>query len=124
MDKISEFSELGPYLEAPVRTYSQGMRLRLALAVVLHIEPDILLLDEWIGVSDARFANRVRPAVRDFVQRSSVLLLATHNIELAKNFCSHGIILEQGTLKAFGPIDEIVEQYGSVDLKVLKDRAS
>ena len=77
MDEIADFSELGEYLSMPLRTYSTGMRIRLALGVVTSIEPEILLLDEGIGAVDAAFMAKARARLQELVKRSGILVFAS-----------------------------------------------
>jgi lipopolysaccharide transport system ATP-binding protein len=93
---IREFSGLGDYLELPLRTYSTGMLLRLAFAVATSLERDIVLMDEWLSVGDADFAARAQGRLREFVDRTSILVLATHSEDFAERFCNRRIELQQG----------------------------
>lgn len=108
---IVEFTELGDYLDMPVRTYSAGMILRLSFAVATCFKPEILLMDEWILAGDAHFMSRAEARVRSFIERASVLVLASHDLELCSRWCTTGIWLDQGHIKATGPVDMVVEQY-------------
>ncbi len=108
---IAEFSELGEYLSLPVRTYSSGMVTRLSFAIATSIDPDILLLDEGLGAGDARFATRAEERMKSLVNRSSILVLASHSDALIKSMCNRGALLEKGHLVAIGPIDEIIGMY-------------
>ena len=111
IDSIAEFSELGRYLLAPTRTYSRGMRLRLALAVALSIHPEILLLDEWIGGGDAQFTKKSQLALQELVVKSNILVIATHNLRLIREICSHAVLLERGRLVRQGPVADILAEY-------------
>lgn len=110
---IGEFTELGPYLDLPVRTYSQGMLLRLAFAVATAIHPDILVMDEMIGVGDHGFADRAAERVQKLMRNSRILVIASHAQEILRAWCDKALWLEQGRLRAFGPIDEILAQYAA-----------
>ncbi|MFO1323154.1 MAG: ATP-binding cassette domain-containing protein [Burkholderiales bacterium] len=96
MDDIQAFSGLGEYLELPLRSYSSGMLLRLAFAVATSMPRDIVLMDEWLSVGDADFAARAADRLRAFVERTSILVLATHSDALAARFCNRRIELSQG----------------------------
>jgi lipopolysaccharide transport system ATP-binding protein len=98
MDGIRDFSGLGDYLDLPVRTYSTGMLLRLAFAVVTSMPRDIVLMDEWLSVGDADFAVHAAARLREFVDRTSILILATHSDEQAKKFCNRRIELNHGRI--------------------------
>lgn len=98
MQGISEFSGLGQYLDLPVRTYSAGMLLRLAFAVVTSVHRDIVLMDEWLSVGDADFSERAEERLREYVDRTSILILATHSEGLVARFCNRRIELHHGRL--------------------------
>jgi len=108
---IAEFSELGEYLDLPVRTYSSGMITRLSFAIATSIEPDILLLDEGLASGDARFAVRAEERLAQLVNRSSILVLASHSDAMIASMCNRGALLEKGHLIAIGPVDDIIAMY-------------
>lgn len=108
---IVDFCELGEYLELPVRTYSTGMVGRLGFAIATSIEPDILLLDEGLGSGDARFAARAEARMQALIQRTRILVLASHSDPLIKSMCNRAILLEKGRLIEIGPIDKIINRY-------------
>lgn len=109
--EIAEFTELGDYLAMPAHTYSSGMRLRLGFAVCTCFDPEILLMDEWLGVGDRNFVEKARRRVDEFVERAGILVLASQNTALLKRVCEKGVLLEGGKVKATGPIDEVVDLY-------------
>ena len=113
IQEISDFTELGDHLSLPVRTYSAGMRLRLAFAVSTCIRPEILLMDEWIGVGDAHFLEKAEARMHDFVDRSSILVIASHSDALIKRLCSKVVLLDHGEVKAIGLVAEILDQYNA-----------
>ena len=108
---IVDFCELGEYLDLPVRTYSTGMVARLGFAIATAIEPDILLLDEGLGAGDARFAVRAESCMQELIQRTRILVLASHSDALIKSMCNRAILLEKGRLIAMGPVDEVINRY-------------
>ncbi|MFI5400289.1 MAG: ABC transporter ATP-binding protein [SAR324 cluster bacterium] len=112
LPEIAEFTELGDYLAMPVRTYSSGMMLRLAFAVSTCVVPEILLMDEWISVGDASFLAKAQKRMADFVTRSSILVLATHNQQLMAQVCNRVIQLESGHVKAVGRPGDFSEYFG------------
>ena len=114
-DEIAEFTELGDYLAMPVYTYSAGMRLRLALAVCTSIQPEILLMDEWFGAGDAAFIDKARRRLDKFVSSAGIMVLASHNSVLLESTCALGVLLDSGRVRAFGPIGEVLREYGQVD---------
>lgn len=109
--EVVEFTELGDYLNMPVRTYSTGMRLRLAFAISTCIEPEILLMDEWIGAGDAHFLEKAQKRMNNMVDRSSILVIASHSEGLIKRLCNKALYLEGGRIKAFGPVEETLKIY-------------
>ena len=110
-DEIAEFTELGDYLNMPLRTYSSGMTVRLSFAIATCIAPEILLLDEWLSAGDAPFIAKAKKRMDEFVRLSSVLVLASHSMQLLEEWCTHGIWLEFGQVKLMGPISEVVAAY-------------
>tara|TARA_R110002020_G_scaffold40118_2_gene118687 strand:- start:29026 stop:29826 length:801 start_codon:yes stop_codon:yes gene_type:complete len=108
---VLEFSELTDDIEKPLATFSTGMRLRLAVAVSTMMEPDILLLDEWIGAGDAAFNAKVKERMMSLVEGSRGLVLATHNTGLMKSLCTHGMVLEKGRSIFIGPVDDALAFY-------------
>jgi ABC-2 type transport system ATP-binding protein/lipopolysaccharide transport system ATP-binding protein len=108
---VAEFTELGDYLDMPVRTYSAGMMIRLAFAISTCVPPDILLMDEWISAGDAHFLAKAQHRVAEFVRASSILVLASHSLELVERWCNRGILLHQGRVLAIGPVAEIVAAF-------------
>lgn len=108
---IEEFSELGEYLALPVRTYSAGMMARLGFAVATAVDPGILLVDEGIGAGDARFAERASRRMRSFVDRSKILVLASHSDALIKSWCNKAALFEAGRMLLIGQVDEVLEAY-------------
>ncbi|MDQ3826743.1 MAG: ABC transporter ATP-binding protein, partial [Actinomycetota bacterium] len=104
-DEIAEFTELGDYLSMPLRTYSTGMRVRLALGVVTSIDPEILLLDEGIGAVDAAFLERARDRLTALVERSGILVFASHSDEFLVQLCTSGLWLDRGEIREHGDLE-------------------
>jgi lipopolysaccharide transport system ATP-binding protein len=98
MDEIANFTELGDYLEMPVRTYSSGMQLRLAFAVSTSIDADILVMDEWLSVGDAEFSKKASERLEKLVKKTPVLVLASHSRELIEKVCNRVIRLDHGKI--------------------------
>jgi lipopolysaccharide transport system ATP-binding protein len=109
--EIVEFSELGEFIEAPVRTYSSGMQLRLAFSVSTVFVPEILVMDEWLSVGDQDFGERAEKRLQDVVSSSRILVLASHSRDLLEKTCTRGIFLEKGEIAMDGPIREVTEKY-------------
>jgi lipopolysaccharide transport system ATP-binding protein len=100
MDDIREFSGLGDYIGLPVRIYSSGMLLRLAFAVATSVQRDIVLMDEWLAVGDAEFAARAERRLHEHLDRTSILVIATHDEALVQRICSRRIELNHGRVVA------------------------
>jgi len=116
VDDIAAFTELGDYLSMPLRTYSTGMRVRLALGVVTSIDPEILLLDEGIGAVDAEFLAKARTRLFELVERSGILVFASHSDEFLADLCDTAIWLEHGTIREHGPLREVLHHYKGRDV--------
>lgn len=120
LDEIADFTELGDYLYMPIRAYSSGMALRLAFAISTAIVPEILVLDEMIGAGDAAFIARADARLKTFLARAGILVIASHSMSILRQWCNKGMLLEQGKLVAFGPLEEVVSVYQA---KVSADNA-
>lgn len=108
---IAEFTELGDYLDMPVRTYSAGMMIRLAFSISTCVPPDILIMDEWLSAGDAQFLGKAQRRIEEFVRRSSILVLASHSLELVEQWCNRGLLLHHGRVVTIGPVKEVVAAY-------------
>ncbi|MDA3628673.1 ABC transporter ATP-binding protein [Saccharopolyspora oryzae] len=115
IDDIAEFTELGDYLAMPLRTYSTGMRVRLALGVVTSIDPEILILDEGIGAVDAEFLEKARDRLNDLVKRSGILVFASHSDEFLIELCSSAIWMDKGGMREQGSLREVLTHYKGYD---------
>ncbi|MGX7823596.1 galactan export ABC transporter ATP-binding subunit Wzt/RfbE [Actinokineospora sp. 24-640] len=115
VEDISQFTELGDYLHLPLRTYSTGMRVRLALGVVTSIDPEILLLDEGIGAVDAAFMAKARDRLVDLVRRSGMLVFASHSDDLLFELCNTAIWMDEGRVKMHGSLREVLTAYKGRD---------
>ena len=111
VDEIAEFTELGSFLELPIRTYSAGMRMRLAFAVSTSIDPDILLLDEGIGAGDAAFLEKANKRLKEFTKKAAIIVLASHSEGLIRQMCDTAILMEHGKVLRQGKTEEILEHY-------------
>jgi ABC-2 type transport system ATP-binding protein/lipopolysaccharide transport system ATP-binding protein len=110
IDDIVEFSQLGDYIDLPMRTYSSGMVLRLAFGISTAVHPEIILLDEVIGVGDANFAERSKKRLTDMLSKASILVLASHNNDILREYCNKAIQLEGGKIIRSGKIDELLNE--------------
>ena len=111
VDDIAEFTELGDFLRMPLRTYSTGMRVRLALGVVTSIDPEILLLDEGIGAVDAAFLEKSKRRLKELVERSGLLVFASHSDEFLRELCDTGIWMEHGKVRMQGELEDVLTAY-------------
>jgi ABC-2 type transport system ATP-binding protein len=116
VDDIAAFTELGDYLKMPLRTYSTGMRVRLALGVVTSIDPEILLLDEGIGAVDAEFLAKARTRLNELVERSGILVFASHSDEFLADLCDTAIWMDRGTIREHGPLRDVLRHYKGRDV--------
>jgi len=115
LPEIEAFSELSGYLALPARTYSTGMLVRLGFAIATAIDPEILLLDEGLGAGDARFTKRAAERVSALIERSSIMVLASHSDELIRQMCNRAILLDHGRVLADGPTEEVLEVYARMN---------
>ena len=112
VDEIADFTELGhDYLSMPLRTYSTGMRVRLAMGVVTSIDPEILLLDEGIGAVDIDFLKKAQARLQGLVDRSGILVFASHSNEFLAKLCTSAIWVDRGSIKLAGGIEDVVRAY-------------
>lgn len=112
---IAEFSGLGGYLQLPVRTYSNGMAMRLKFSAATAFSPDILLMDEWLGAGDPEFKEKARNRMRELVSQAGILILASHNIRLIRNECTKVLWLHRGSIRGYGPTDKVLRQMAKSD---------
>jgi lipopolysaccharide transport system ATP-binding protein len=108
---IVEFTELGSYLGMPVRTYSDGLKLRLGFAVYTSILPEILLLDESIGAGDASFIDKVQKRVESFYSKADILIISSHSFTILSQFCNKVLWMEKGTVKQFDKTKKVLDLY-------------
>lgn len=118
MDAIIAFSEIGDFIDAPVRTYSSGMLMRLAFAVAVCVDPDILLLDEVLAVGDDLFAQKCLMCIEDFKDRGKTIVLVSHNTGIIERWCDRVLWLDRGRIKMFGEPSEVVQAYAQSDVSV------
>lgn len=109
LDDVIDFTELGNFIDMPVRTYSTGMHLRLAFAVSTMISSDILLMDEWLSVGDQAFQRKAEDRLSRLIERSNILVIASHSRSLIESTCTRAIWLEHGRIKLDGPAKEVCE---------------
>jgi len=110
-DEIVHFAELEDFIDAPVRTYSSGMYARLAFSIAVHVDPDILLLDEVLAVGDASFIEKSRARMDKFKEQGKTILLVTHDLTTVESWCHQALWLNDGKLCALGNAKEVVARY-------------
>jgi ABC-type polysaccharide/polyol phosphate transport system ATPase subunit len=111
IDEIAAFTQLGDYLDLPTYTYSAGMRMRLGFAVATAMDADILALDEVIGAGDAVFVNRAVERFNSMLERTRIVLLATHDEAAIRTLCNKVLLLAEGRVLDFGPTDAVLQTY-------------
>ena len=110
-DRILEFSELEDAIDIPIRTYSSGMITRLGFSTIIHAPADVLLIDEVLGVGDARFQNKCHEFLRAFKARNGTLVIVSHSLPELAELCDEGICMELGKIVRSGPMDEVIGYY-------------
>lgn len=110
-DEIVEFSEIGEFIDIPLKNYSSGMKARLGFAIATALEPQILILDEVLSVGDAKFKKKSEKRIIDMIDSGITVLFVSHSIEQVKKICNKAIILEKGKLIAEGDVDSVVKKY-------------
>ncbi len=110
-NEIVEFSELGDFINVPVKNYSSGMKSRLGFSIATIVEPDILILDEVFAVGDAKFRKKSEKKIKSMFKDGVTVLFVSHNIEQVKNICNKAILLEKGRLIAQGDVLDVCEIY-------------
>ena len=114
--KTIEFADLGVYIDQPIRMYSSGMKARLGFGLAVSSDPEILVVDEALAVGDKRFKEKCYARVREIMEDENVtVLFVTHSSGAAEEFCKRGIVLEKGTKKFDGPIEEAVAFYEAMN---------
>lgn len=119
IEEIARFTKLGEFLNLPVRCYSSGMLLRLAFATSTAVDPEILLLDEVMAAGDAAFIEQARKRMDDLMNRASIVVFATHSLNVLPSFCERTIWLDQGEVMADGPTADVVRAYEASVIKGL-----
>jgi Wzt C-terminal domain len=110
-DEIVDFAELREFIDAPVKTYSSGMYMRLGFAVAIHVDPDVLLIDEVLAVGDEGFTHKCLDKFAEFRRRNKTILLVTHSLNLVERFCDEALWLDTGHAMAYGDPKRVVGAY-------------
>src|SRR5438132_9231614 len=110
-DEIVEFAELREFIDAPVKTYSSGMYMRLGFAVAIHVDPDVLLVDEVLVVGDEGFTHKCLDKFAEFRRRGKTILVVTHSLAVVERFCDEAVWLDEGVMRAHGDPRRVVDAY-------------
>ena len=108
---ILKFTQLGNFLDFPVRTYSAGMAMRLYFAMALFSDPDILLIDEVFGVGDSAFQQRASEKLEEQIYKSQIFIFASHSTDLLKKFCDKCLLMDHGRIILFDKTEKVIEEY-------------
>jgi len=111
MEEIAAWTELGAFMDAPLRSYSAGMMARLSFATATAIPSEILLLDEWLSAGDASFQHKAHERMSRHVERASILVLASHSLDLLENCCNKALLLAEGRAAEFGSFQSVRKAY-------------
>ena len=111
LDEIIEFSELGKFIDVPVKNYSSGMKSRLGFSVATLVEPDILILDEVLSVGDAKFRKKSEAKIMSMFDKGVTVLFVSHSLDQVKRLCNKAILLEKGQIISRGSIEEVSKVY-------------
>jgi teichoic acid transport system ATP-binding protein len=114
IDEIIEFSELGEYIDQPIRTYSSGMKARLGFAISANIEPDILIIDEALSVGDSKFSKKCNKKVKEIQDSGATILFVSHSTKAIKSFCDKCMLLQNGKLVTYGDTEEVIQLYNDI----------
>lgn len=112
-DEIVEFSELGEFIEVPMKNYSSGMRARLGFAIATVVMPDILILDEVLSVGDAQFKKKSEAKIQSMFDKGVTVLFVSHSLEQVKRICDKAVMLEHGTVIAYGDVEQVATVYNA-----------
>lgn len=111
LDDIIAFSELGEYIDNPVRTYSSGMYMRLAFSIAINVDAEILLIDEILAVGDQHFQERCYEKMMELKKEGKTMVFVTHSMSAVKKFCDRAVWLSNGRIRMDGSTEEVVEEY-------------
>ncbi len=113
IDAILEFSDLGEFFEQPIATYSSGMKARLGFSVAFQVDPDILLLDEILGVGDEEFRKKSTKVMREKIRSNKTIVFVSHQAGMIKQLCNRAVWIEKGISKAEGTPSDVLEEYNN-----------
>jgi len=111
MDAIYEYADIGEFFDQPVHCYSTGMRARLGFSVAIHVDPDVILLDEVLGVGDANFKEKSAASMREKIRSDKTIVLVSHSANMIRQHCDRALWIEHGLIRAIGDTNEVLEHY-------------
>jgi len=124
MEEIAAFSELGKFLDIPVRYYSAGMLVRLAFSIATSIEPEILLIDEVLSAGDMAFQQKARTRLREVMCRAKIIAVVSHDLNNLPSICETGVWLTRGQVRMVGPIEDVIDAYREHAQGIVDGRAA
>ncbi|SDL08803.1 ABC transporter ATP-binding protein [Lacicoccus qingdaonensis] len=110
-EDIKDFSELGEFLEQPIKTYSSGMRAKLGFAIAIHTDPDVLIIDEALSVGDETFADKCLVKIKEFQEQGKTIFFVSHSASQVRNWCNKAVWIQYGEVEKFDEVDAVVDQY-------------
>jgi len=108
---IETFAELGDFMKMPIKSYSSGMKVRLAFGIITHVFSDILLIDEIVNVGDAKFLEKAKAQMLHLINRADFVVLSTHDVNIVKELCNKALWLDKGNIRCMGSVDQVLEMY-------------
>jgi ABC-type polysaccharide/polyol phosphate transport system ATPase subunit len=114
---IEEFAELGDFMKLPIKSYSSGMKVRLAFGIITSIFSEVLLIDEIVNVGDAKFIGKAKTQMKSLVHQSEFMVLSSHDPHIIKELCNKALWLEKGSVKFFGGVEEVFKMYDRLNPK-------
>jgi len=112
--QIEEFSDLGDFMKMPIKSYSAGMKVRLAFGIITHVFSEVLLIDEIVNVGDTNFIEKAKAQMAKLVHQSEFMVLSTHDTNIVRELCNKVLWLEKGMVKSFGSVDQVLKIYNRV----------
>ena len=109
--QIVDFADLGEFIDSPLKQYSTGMYVRLGFAIATEVDPDVLLMDEILAVGDGPFQQKCLARVEEFRERGKTIVLVAHSMAAIRKYCQRALLIQEGSLIADGPVDQVVEYY-------------